>query len=181
MHLVESRLYKHAPERLLSNDSRQGTAKRRSRRKRRTVIWPRPPGRTSSEGLGVQPDLIIYAVDDDEGALRATKWLLESDGLRVEAYRSAKEFLRNYNPSRAGCLLLDFAMPEMNGLQVVRKMASKGWFPPIIVVTGSGDSDPRVRKLANQVFGFVDKPSDPDKLLRLIHQALNDGTGGSGS
>lgn len=121
----------------------------------------------------MQPDPTVFIVDDDEGALRATKWLLESEGLDVKAYLSAKEFLESYSPSQPGCLLLDFVMPEMNGLEVVRKMGEKGWSLPIIVVTGSGDNDPRVRELASQVFGFIDKPSDPDELLRLVHRALN--------
>lgn len=129
----------------------------------------------------MQPHSTVFVVDDDEGVLRATKWLLESEGLRVETYASAKTFLQSYAPSRAGCLLLDFVMPEMNGLELVREVASRGWSLPIIVVTGSGDDDPRVRELANQVLGFIDKPSDPDELLNLVHRALNDGSGGSGA
>jgi len=49
-------------------------------------------------------------------------------------------------------------------------MAAKGSSLPIIIVTGSGDADPRV--LSNQVFGFIDKPSNPEKLLGLVHRAL---------
>ncbi len=128
----------------------------------------------------MRADPTVFVVDDDQGALRSTQWLLESEGLRVEAYLSANEFLQNYSPSRTGCLLLDFVMPEMNGLDVVRKMAEKGYSLPTIVVTGSGNNDPRVRELANRVFGFLDKPSDPDELLSLVHQALNDGTSQSG-
>ncbi len=125
----------------------------------------------------MQPHSTVFVVDDDEGVLRATKWLLESEGLRVETYASAKTFLQSHDPSRAGCLLLDFVMPEMNGLELVREVASRGWSLPIIVVTGSGDDDARVRELANQVLGFIDKPSDPNELLSLVHRALNDGSG----
>lgn len=134
-----------------------------------------------AKGYGMRPDPTVFVVDDDQGALRSTQWLLESEGHRVEAYLSAKEFLQNYSPSQPGCLLLDFVMPEMNGLEVVRKMAERGCSLPTIVVTGSGNNDPRVRELASQVFAFLDKPSDPDELLRLVHRALNDGSGQGGT
>lgn len=128
----------------------------------------------------MQSDPVVFVVDDDKGALRATQWLLESEGLQVKAYPSAKEFLESYSPPQAGCLLLDFAMPEMNGLELAQRMTANGWSLPIIVVTGSGYNDPRVRKLANQVFGFVEKPSDPEELLSFVHRALkNEGNSGN--
>ncbi|MBC8876188.1 MAG: response regulator [Planctomycetes bacterium] len=130
----------------------------------------------------MQSDPTVFIVDDDEGAREATQWLLESAGLSVEPYSRAEDFLQTYTPSRAGCLVVDLVMPGMNGVELVRELDSRGCSMPIIMVTGSGDGDPRLRGLSDRLYGLLDKPGDPRALLDLVRAALKevaDGPSGS--
>ena len=60
----------------------------------------------------------VFVVDDDQAMRSSLKWLIESVGMSVETYSSADEFIREYYPGRAGCLLLDIRMPGMSGLEL---------------------------------------------------------------
>ena len=60
----------------------------------------------------------VFVVDDDQAMRNSLKWLIESIGMKVRTYSSADEFLNNFYPGRAGCVLLDVRMPGMSGLDL---------------------------------------------------------------
>ena len=61
----------------------------------------------------------VFVVDDDQAMRNSLKWLIESVGVGVESFASADEFLAQYYPGRAGCLVLDVRMPDSDGLNVL--------------------------------------------------------------
>jgi len=123
----------------------------------------------------VNSDATVYVVDDDPGSLRSTRWLLESVGLSVETYSSAREFLAAYDPGRPGCLLLDLRMPEMDGLDLQKELASRGAHPPIIFVTGYGDVPKCAEAMKTGAIDFLEKPADDKKILSLVRLAMEEG------
>ena len=98
----------------------------------------------------IPPDAVdnrptIFVVDDDHAMRNSLQWLIESIGMRVESFASANEFLENYYPGRAGCLLLDVRMPGMSGLELQDYLNSHEIRVPVIIITGHGDVPMAVR------------------------------------
>src|SRR6267378_676958 len=85
------------------------------------------------------PAPTVYLVDDDVSVLRGLGRLLAAAGMKVAAFDSPREFLGRLDPAAAGCLVLDVAMPGLNGLELQRALAAKGSVLPIVFLTGRGD------------------------------------------
>ena len=110
---------------------------------------------------------LIRLVDDDADVLEGLQLLLESEGWRVAAYASAEAFLTADAPSTPGCLVLDFHMPQMTGLELQKVMTERGYNLPIIFLTGHGDIDLAVAAVRRGAVDFLQK-SAPDMNSRLI-------------
>jgi two-component system, LuxR family, response regulator FixJ len=117
-------------------------------------------------------DATVFVVDDDAEALRSMRWLLESEGLAVETYLSGEEFLAAYARDRPGCLLLDLCMPEMDGLELQRRLASRGAHLPVVFVSGRGDVAKCTDAMKGGAVDFLEKPADDAKVLAVVHLAL---------
>lgn len=115
----------------------------------------------------------VFVVDDDPGVRRSMRWLLESDGLEVETHGTATEFLDEYDPERAGCLVLDVRMRGMDGLQLQEKLVAGGQCLPIIFVTGHGDVPTSVRAMKRGAVDFLEKPVTDGGFLELVHEAID--------
>ena len=114
----------------------------------------------------------VFLVDDDPGALRSLSWLIQQADLPVRAFHSGREFLESYRSEDAGCLLLDVRMPEVDGLEVHRRMKEQGIGLPVIFVTAHGDVPTCVRALQGGAVNFLEKPVDTQALLDHIRKAL---------
>ena len=110
----------------------------------------------------------VFVVDDDQAMRSSLKWLIESVGMSVETYSSADEFIREYYPGRAGCLLLDIRMPGMSGLELQEHFVQI----PIIIITGHGDVPMAVRAMKAGAVDFIEKPFNDELLLESIRNAL---------
>jgi FixJ family two-component response regulator len=115
---------------------------------------------------------IVYVVDDDPSVRRAIKRLIESEGLRVELFGSAQEFLQGRRPDAPSCLVLDIKLPEINGLDFQRQLAEAGIRIPIIFITGHGDIPMTVRAMKAGAVEFLTKPFRDQDLLDAIQLAL---------
>lgn len=115
---------------------------------------------------------VVFVVDDDQAIRSSLKWLIESVGLKVEIYGTADEFMNNYYPGRAGCLLLDVRMPGMSGLELQEHFASNHIHIPIIIITGHGDVPMAVRAMKGGAIDFIEKPFNDELLLESIRGAL---------
>lgn len=116
-------------------------------------------------------DPIVYVVDDDYRVREALSSLIESVGLRVNAYGSALEFLNAEKPDSPACLVLDLQLPGSSGLELQRELAG-GLGPPIIFITGHGDIPSSVRAMKAGAVEFLPKPFGDEELLAAIDAAL---------
>jgi FixJ family two-component response regulator len=117
----------------------------------------------------------IFVVDDDQAARESLCWLIESVGLRVRCFASAREFLEGHDRSAQGCLLVDVRMPGMSGLELQERLLAEGSQLPVIVLTGHGDVPMAVRAMKAGAVDFVQKPFNDQALLDGIRRALEAG------
>ncbi|MEE9358215.1 response regulator transcription factor [Candidatus Vondammii sp. HM_W22] len=114
----------------------------------------------------------VFVVDDDQAMRNSLKWLIESVGMNVEVFGSADEFIRNYYPGRAGCLLLDVRMPGMSGIELQEYFVEQQIRIPVIIITGHGDVPMAVRAMKVGAVDFIEKPFNDELLLDSIRNAL---------
>ena len=111
---------------------------------------------------------LIRLVDDEVDQLAALEMLLVGQGWDVAAYTGAKEFLTSDMPSRPGCLILDVRMPGISGLELQDEMNRREYPLPIIFLTGHGDIEMAVHTVREGARDFLQKPVDPEKLLKTV-------------
>lgn len=114
----------------------------------------------------------VFIVDDDQSVRDALKLLMLSVGLQAETYESGQDYLDNFNPHRAGCLILDVRMKGISGLALQEYLAKQPLAPPIIMITGHGDIAMAVRAVQTGALDFIEKPFNDQALLESIHRAL---------
>ena len=117
----------------------------------------------------------VYLVDDDLDLLSAMQRLLESVGMQVTAFPSAQAFLQENDRLAPGCLVLDLAMPGLNGLQLQRELDEHASPLPIIFLTARGDIASSVQAMKHGATDFLTKPVDDFVLLAAIREALATG------
>lgn len=115
---------------------------------------------------------VVYVLDDEPEMVAALTRLLRARGFRVRGFTSALEFLDHERPSGPACLVLDVAMPEMDGLQVQERLRQKAEALPVIYLTGHGDIPMSVRAIKAGAEDFLTKPVQAEHLLSAIHRAL---------
>ncbi|QJI40013.1 response regulator transcription factor [Pseudomonas sp. ADAK2] len=116
---------------------------------------------------------VVYVVDDDQGMLDSTVWLLESVGLKALPFTSGVEFLEACDARLNACVLLDVRMPGMGGLNVQEAMRERELNLPIIFVSGHADVPIVVRAFKAGAHDFIEKPYNEQLLLDSVQQALS--------
>ncbi|MFJ7795668.1 response regulator transcription factor [Pseudomonas sp. NPDC096950] len=116
---------------------------------------------------------VVYVVDDDQGMLDSTVWLLESVGLKALPFTSGVEFLDACDAKLNACVLLDVRMPGMGGLNVQEAMRERELKLPIIFVSGHADVPIVVRAFKAGAHDFIEKPYNEQLLLDSVQQALS--------
>lgn len=119
-----------------------------------------------------QPASIVFVVDDDPSVRRAIKVLLESVGLAVELFGSAKEFLISRRADAPSCLVLDIRLPGVSGLDFQRQLADAKINIPIIFISAHGDVPMSVRAMKAGAIEFLTKPFRDQDLLDAVQVAL---------
>ena len=115
---------------------------------------------------------VVYVVDDDQGMLESTVWLLESVGLKALPFTSGRAFLEACDPTSNACVLLDVRMPGMGGLNVQEELRRRGIELPLIFVSGHADVPIVVRAFRAGAVDFIEKPYNEQLLLDSVQQAL---------
>jgi len=118
------------------------------------------------------PAATVFMVDDDPAVLISLSRLLRSAGLTVENFGSPQEFLDQHDPHAPGCLVLDVAMPGLNGLELQEALTKMGSTIPIIFLTGHGTVPASVKAMKGGALDFLSKPVDEKDLLAAIHIAI---------
>jgi two-component system response regulator FixJ len=115
----------------------------------------------------------VFIVDDDPAVLRSLAALVEVIFPHAEAYASAADFLAAYRRGRPGCLVLDVAMPGINGLELQRKLAEEELRIPVIFITGHGSVRMAVGAMRAGAVNFLEKPFQEQELWESIRKALD--------
>jgi FixJ family two-component response regulator len=121
------------------------------------------------------PPGTVFLLDDEPGMLKALTRLLKAEGYTVRAFTSAKAFLESYQPDVLSCLVLDVAMPELNGLELQHRLTRAGILLPIVFLTGRGDIPMSVQAIKAGALDFLTKPVKDADLLRAVRAALQRG------
>jgi len=116
--------------------------------------------------------MLIRIVDDDEPFADAICFRLLSKGLRAVVHASAEKFLEQDDPSVPGCLILDYQMPELNGIETQRKLLDKGWCWPVIFMTAHADVDMAITAFKQGACDLLQKPVAPDVLIAAVETSL---------
>ncbi len=114
----------------------------------------------------------VFVVDDDASVRKGVLRLLRSSGLAAEGYPSAQAFLDGPDRAAIGCVILDLAMPGVNGLQMQEALAGAGSALQIVFLTGHGDIPSSVRAMKHGAVDFLTKPVSDDVLLDAVHHAI---------
>ena len=116
-------------------------------------------------------DFTVFMIDDDKGVLDALSALVQEAGYETKAYTSPQAFLDEHDPSMPGCVVLDLAMPRVNGLAVQQELVMRGIERPIIFLSGRGTVPAIVEAMKAGTVDFLSKPCLGDELLDAIKVA----------
>jgi FixJ family two-component response regulator len=126
--------------------------------------------------LGVAPMLherpIVFVVDDDVSVRESLESLIRCEGWRPETFSSGQEFLTRPRALVPSCLVLDFSLPGLNGLELQKRVAAERTDMPVIFITGCVDVPMTVQAMKAGALDFFSKPFVEDALLNAIRAAL---------
>ncbi len=120
----------------------------------------------------MQPEPVIYVIDDDETVRHSLEFLLKSSGITVRGFESAKAFLEILPEVEGGCVITDVRMPGMTGIDLLRHLHATKAGLPVIVITGHGDIALAVEAMKIGAFDFLEKPFDDELLIAAVRAAL---------
>ncbi|MBV8915627.1 MAG: response regulator [Acetobacteraceae bacterium] len=115
---------------------------------------------------------VVHVIDDDDAVRDSLAILFDSVGLQARTYGSALSFLDVARQLRAGCVLTDVRMPDIDGLSLQQRLADLDVRLPVIVMTAHADVPIAVRALKAGGFDFIEKPFDQERLVAAVRKAL---------
>jgi len=118
-------------------------------------------------------DIVVHIVDDEEAVRSSLAFLLSGAGFAVRMHESATDFLAVAGNIRNGCLITDLRMPDMSGVELLRRLRDEGAMLPAIVITGHGDVQMAVEAMKNGALDFIEKPFSDDVLIDSISRAVS--------
>lgn len=116
---------------------------------------------------------VVHVIDDDEAVRDSMSFLLDTAGFPTRTYESAVDFLARIEGLEHGCVVTDVRMPEVSGLDLVRRLNTLGVNLPVVVITGHGDVPLAVEAMKAGVVDFLEKPFNDDTLLSAVRSALS--------
>jgi two-component system response regulator FixJ len=117
--------------------------------------------------------ITVLIAEDDDAVRDALLTLLRSEGIRARAFASGAELFANLPQTESACVITDIRMPDMDGTEVVHRLAEmKGASWPVIVITGHADVPLAVQMMKAGVVDFIEKPFDPNRLLEAVRGCL---------
>jgi two-component system, LuxR family, response regulator FixJ len=117
---------------------------------------------------------VIYVVDDDADVLGSLRFLLETDGFTVRTFRSGAAVLNAALSTGVDCFVLDYKMPDMNGIDLASRLRGRDIATPVILITGYPDDNISTRAAAAGVDHVLRKPLLDDSLVKRIRTAIRD-------
>jgi two-component system response regulator FixJ len=120
---------------------------------------------------GAAPKHVVLVVDDDPAVRNSLKFSLEVEGFTVRAYSDPYELLNETDLPAKSCLLIDYYMPAMNGLELLTRLRDRGVSIPAMVITSHPNRKLRER-IASAGVPMIEKPFLGNVLMERIREAL---------
>jgi two-component system, LuxR family, response regulator FixJ len=117
----------------------------------------------------------VHVIDDDEAVRQALAFQLGSAGIDVRTYESASAFLKVAPTVQTGCIITDIKMPEVSGIDLLRRLRELRVAVPVIVITAHGDVPLAVEAMKIGAVDFLEKPFEDEVLLASVQSALDRG------
>jgi two-component system response regulator FixJ len=118
-------------------------------------------------------DGVVHVIDDDDAARDSLAFLLGAADVTVRTYESAVVFLDRLTDIEPGCIITDVRMPEIDGVELLRRLSEMAVSLPVIVITGHGDVPLAVEAMKLGAVDFLEKPFEDATLLSAVRSALN--------
>jgi len=115
---------------------------------------------------------VVHVIDDDDAVRDSLAMLLEASDLTVHAYASAQTFLDGIDRAATGCVVTDVRMPEVSGLDLLRRLSDRLTQFPVIVLTGEADVPMAVEALKAGALDFIEKPYPADAIVAAVTAAV---------
>ncbi len=115
---------------------------------------------------------LVFIIDDDEDIRTSLSRALSRRGFEVRTFVSGNDFLQSVGPNETGCIVLDFGMPGINGLELQQMLNADGFAMPIIFITGHGGVPESVLAMKAGAIDFLEKPFRTDVLIDRIQTAF---------
>ena len=115
----------------------------------------------------------VIVVDDDAAVRQSLKFALELEGMNVRLYESGDELLADPELPTHGCLVVDYYMPAMNGVELMDKLHGRLVKLPAILITARATDDMRQRARNSGFSQVIEKPLEDGTLLDSIRGALS--------
>lgn len=120
----------------------------------------------------------VHVIDDDDAVRASLGFLFESAGVPARTYETPSAFLAEAAGLTSGCVVTDVRMPEMNGIELLRRLRQMGVTLPVIVITGHGDVPLAVEAMKSGAADFLEKPFSDEALLNAVEKARASDAGG---
>lgn len=117
-------------------------------------------------------EMLVHIIDDDQAMRELLVFLLRSAHIAAETFASGPAFLASLPDDRLRCVITDVRMPEMSGLELLRRLREMTIVVPVIVITGHGDVPLAVEAMKFGAIDLLEKPFDDEVLLASVRAAL---------
>jgi two-component system response regulator FixJ len=122
----------------------------------------------------------VYVVDDDADVLGSLRFLLETDGFDVRTFRSGAALLNAVRRTGVDCFVIDYKMPDMNGIDLAGRLRTRDIAAPVILITGYPDQNISAKAAAAGVRHVLLKPLLDESLAKRIRWAIQEGHSAAG-
>jgi two-component system response regulator FixJ len=116
----------------------------------------------------------VYVVDDDDGVLGSLRFLLETDGFEVRTFRNGASLLNAVRATGVDCFVIDYKMPDMNGIDLAGRLRTRDIAAPVILITGYPDENIATRAATAGVRYVLHKPLLAESLVTRIRGAIEE-------
>jgi two-component system response regulator FixJ len=117
-------------------------------------------------------NIVVHIVDDEEAVRNSLAFLLATSGFATRIHETATAFLEVASGIRNGCLITDLRMPDIDGVELLRRLRAKDLMLPAIVISGHGDVQMAVEAMKNGAMDFIEKPFSDDVMISAIERAV---------
>ena len=114
----------------------------------------------------------VYVIDDDEAMRDSLDFLLAAADFQVSLFETALDFLDVLSTLDFGCVVSDVRMPDIDGIELLKRLKAGGSLFPVVIMTGHGDVPLAVEAMKLGAMDFLEKPFEDDRLIGMIEAAL---------